>query len=163
MARPNHRPRRNTPEQVDAAVSAMIREYEDTGDIAALHDFRLMERLNIRTTTLDNYYSGEADRQAAKDDPPEDDTADNNGVKEPGDNSIKQTYRGALKRLIAYRQLECVRHISSGGASTTITGWIFLSKQPHWGGFQDVQRQVNSGVQEFRVTISGPDGKPLNG
>lgn len=153
MARAAHRPRRNTPEQVAAAVDAMIREYRETDNIDALTDFALLERLgNISPRTLERYYDGTADRAL---------TDDNERDNIAGDNSTKQTYGDALKRLVEFRRGTCVRHIASGGASTTITGWIFLSKQPHWGGFQDVQRQERTGVQEFKITLSGPDGKKI--
>ena len=152
MSRPNHRPRRNTPEQVEKAVDEMIAEYESTQDISALHDIRLMEKLNVRSRTLDNYYSGESDRQAAKDLSPDDNTM--------GENGIKQTYCGALKKLISYRQLTCIRHLTEDRFNS---GWIFLSKQPHWGGFQDVQRGEQTVKADFRVTLTGPDGKTISG
>ena len=151
--RPNHRPRRNTPEQVAEAVQDMIREYQETGDIGKLTDYALLVKLgNITSRTLEDYYQGTTDNAML-----EDYKQDNPGV----DISTKMTYRDALKDLVEFRRSEAVRHIASGGAATSITGWIFLSKQPHWGGFQDVQREVRTGVQEFKVTISGPDGKAL--
>ena len=159
---PGHRPRKATPEQVDKAVDQMLAEYEATGDIGALDDTRLMELLNISPGTLERYYQGRADKALDDEDR---EKAEETGDILPEDGereySTKERYSEALKRLIAYRRRQCVRHIASGGASTTITGWIFLSKQPHWGGFQDVQKQERTGVQEFRVTISGPDGKAI--
>lgn len=161
MARhPGGRPRRNTPEMVDRAISGMIEAYEETGDVQMLDDTELMRRLNISPGTLERYYQGRADK-ALEDDEAEADTADNNISSGEREYSTSERYSEALKRLVAYRRRICIKNIASGGASTTITGWIFLSKQPHWGGFQDVQRQERTGVQEFRVTISGPDGKPL--
>ena len=154
---PGGRPRRNSPEMVDRAITGMIEAYEETGDVQMLDDTELMRRLNISPGTLERYYQGRAD--IALED--EDSTEDNNISTGEREYSTKERYSEALKRLVAYRRRICIKNIASGGASTTITGWIFLSKQPHWGGFQDVQRQVNTGVQEFRVTISGPDGKPI--
>ena len=137
------RPRKNTPEMVRNAVDKMIAEYEETLDISKLHDIRLMQILgNVKATTIESYYLGDADKH----------------LKEEEKNSTKGGYRDALKKLIAYRQAVCVKNIAE---SRTPAGWIFLSKQPHWGGFQDVQKQERSGTQEFKVTICGPDGKPL--
>lgn len=151
---PGHRPRRNTPEQVDKAVMSMIADYEATGDVGTLTDFSLLQRLgNISPRTLERYYDGTADR-ALQDEAKQD--------IQQGESSTVQSYGDALKRLVEYRRAVCVQHIASGGAATTITGWIFLSKQPHWGGFQDVQRQERTGVQEFKVTLSGPDGKAIS-
>jgi hypothetical protein len=131
----------------------MIQEYRATENIDALTDFALLERLgNISPRTLERYYDGTTDRLLEEREKQENTAAGNN---------TKQTFGDALKRLVEYRRGVCVRHIASGGASTTITGWIFLSKQPHWGGFQDVQRQERTGVQEFKITLSGPDGKSM--
>lgn len=162
MAHPGGRPRHNSPEGLAKAVERMIREYEDSGDISALHDIRLMQILgNISPRTLERYYDGSADRALEDEDAAgmEDDIIpgeDNNNM--PGKNSTKQRYGDAMKKLVAYRQRVCVQHIAE---DRQVAGWIFLSKQPHWGGFQDVQRQEKTGVQEFKITISGPDGKPL--
>ena len=159
--RPNHRPRRNTPEQVAEAVQDMIREYQETGDVGKLTDYALLVKLgNIAPRTLERYYDGTADKALLAD--MEDDSGEDiNGKNRDGEEYTKATYGEAVKGLIEFRRSEAVRHIASGGAATSITGWIFLSKQPHWGGFQDVQREVRTGVQEFKVTISGPDGKAL--
>lgn len=147
------RPRKNTPEQVVQAVDKAITEYQESGDIGKLTDFHLLELLgNISCHTLENYYDGTADKAYL-------DELDNKGVEE----YKKFGYCDALKRLIQFRRSECVRHIASGGASTSITGWIFLSKQPHWGGFQDVQRVENKGQQSINIRISGPGGKALDG
>lgn len=155
MPRPNHRPRRNTPEQVNNAVNDMIQEYRDTENVDCLTDFALLSKLgNISSRTLERYYDGTADKALLVDNT-ENNTGNNNNT---GEEYIKATYGDALKRLIEFRRAVCVRHIAAGGQ---VTGWIFLSKQPHWGGFQDVQRVEKTGSQEFRVCISGPDGKPL--
>ena len=153
---PGHRPRRNTPEQVEKAVDKAIMEYQETGDIGKLTDYNILQILgNITVDTLERYYNGKAD-EALFDDP-EFIQQDNEREEE----YKKRGYSVALKRLVEYRRNECVRHIASGGASTSITGWIFLSKQPHWGGFQDVQRYESKGQQSINIQISGPDGKAL--
>lgn len=137
------RPRKNSPERVRAAVELVIAEYEETQDIKALHDINLLRILgNISADTLDRYYSGEADKHLTRDEV----------------NKTKGGYAVALKKLIAYRQAVCCQHIAE---DRTVAGWIFLSKQPRWGGFRDVQVQEKTGTQEFKVTICGPDGKPL--
>ena len=153
---PGHRPRRNTPEQVRKAVDQMIRTYRETGDVDSLTDFALLDILgNISPRTLERYYDGSADKALQDADSYD---ADTDSV---GDNSIKEGYGDALKRLVEFRRATCVSHIASGGASTTITGWIFLSKQPHWGGFQDIQRVEKTGNQSFSIQLLGADGKPL--
>ena len=140
---PGGRPRRNRPEDISNAVDTMIAQYEETLDIKALHDINLLSILgNISSDTLDRYYSGEADKAIPKEEV----------IKTKGG------YAGALKKLIAYRQAVCCQHIAE---DRTVAGWIFLSKQPRWGGFRDVQVQEKTGTQEFKVTICGPDGKPL--
>ena len=76
--------------------------------------------------------------------------------------TTNERYSEALKKLIVYRRQACIRGMFSGGPSTTVTACIFLSKQPHWGGFQDVIRQETKGTQEFKITLSGPDGKAIS-
>lgn len=140
---PGGRPRRNRPEDISAAVDTMIAQYEETLDIKALHDINLLSILgNISIDTLERYYNGAADKALPKDEL----------------TKTKGGYSAALKRLVAYRQAVCVQHIAE---DRTVAGWIFLSKQPHWGGFQDVQKQEVKGKQEFKVTICGPDGKAI--
>ena len=152
------RPRRNTPEQVRKAVDEMIARYQETGDVAALTDFTLLSLLgNIAPRTLERYYDGTADKALLEEYKRDNNTGDNI----TGEEYTKATYGDALKRLIEYRRAACVQHIAGGGASTTITGWIFLSKQPHWGGFQDVQRQEIKGNQTFTVKLAGPDGASM--
>lgn len=165
MARhPGGRPRRNTPEQVDTAIDSMIAEYEESGDIKLLDDTELMQRLKISPGTLERYYQGSADKAL---DNADIDTAEaeGNGIDNNINNnsytreySTKERYAEALKKLIAYRRRVCISHLTQDRFNT---GWIFLSKQPHWGGFQDVQRTESSGRQEIKVCISGPDGRPL--
>lgn len=137
------RPRKNSPERVRAAVDKAIAEYEESLDIQALHDINILRILgNISVDTLERYYNGEADKHLSRDEI----------------NKTKGGYSAALKKLIAYRQAVCVKNIAE---SRTPAGWIFLSKQGHWGGFQDVQKQEVKGKQEFKVTICGPDGKAI--
>ena len=163
------RPRFCQPEDVSRAVDQMIRDYNTSGDVGQLTDYQLLDRLRISSRTLERYYDGTADRALIKE--LEQKAAEagagtdteieyNNTSIQPEDSTIS-TYGGALKRLIEYRRAEAVRHIAGGGASTTITGWIFLSKQPHWGGFQDVQRTEARTKQDITVTITGADGKAL--
>lgn len=151
---PGGRPRRNTPEQVDAAVNEMIAAYEETGDIQMLDDTELMRRLNVSPGTLERYYQGRFDK-----DPDGDNSIDNNNnTNMPGEISTKSSYAEALKKLIAHRRRICVAHIT---ADRFNTGWIFLSKQPHWGGFQDVQRTETKQSGTFTVCITDSSGKPL--
>lgn len=148
------RPRKNLPDDVAGYVDRMIAEYEDSGDVRSLTDYRLLSLARVSPDTVERWYNGESD-QALQSDPdtPED-------VKQ---RYINFSYAGALKRLVEYRRAACVQHIAGGGASTTITGWIFLSKQPHWGGFQDIQRGEQTVKADFRVTLTGPDGKTISG
>lgn len=148
------RPRKNLPDDVARFVDQMIREYESTDDVRALTDYRLITLAGVSVDTLEHWYNGVSDR-AMQEDP---DTPDS--IKEK---YIKSGYSDALKRLVEYRRSQAVSHIASGGASTSITGWIFLSKQPHWGGFQDIQRGEQTVKADFRVTLTGPDGKTING
>lgn len=136
------RPRKNRPQDVARAVDTMIQEYESTGDIGFLHDIELLRLLgNVKTRTLERYYDGSADKALSQE-----------------EIRITGGYGEALKKLISYRQKVCVQHIAE---DRTVAGWIFLSKQPHWGGFQDVQKTEVKGKQEFKVTICGPDGKAI--
>ena len=151
---PGHRPRRNTPEQVEKAVDQMIAEYESGGDIRSLHDIHLLEILgNISVDTLERYYNGKADAPLL-----EEQSIDNNINNSDGETYTKKGYSAVLKKLISYRQMVCLQHLTSDRFNT---GWIFLSKQPHWGGFQDVQRVEKQSAGTFTVCIAGPDGKPL--
>ena len=150
------RPRRNTPEQVDKAIDQMIAAYEETGDITKLDDTELMKILNISPGTLERYYQGRADK--ALDDADRESIADNSDIDTEREYSTKDRYAEALKKLIAYRRRICVQHIT---ADRFNTGWIFLSKQPHWGSFQDVQRVEKQSSGSFTVCIAGPDGKPI--
>ena len=144
--------RKTMPETVSAAVDDLIQQYQDTGDVKYLTDFSVMEKLGISSRTLDRFYDGEADKSLLE--------ADNIS---DSDKEIykKHGYGEAIKRLIMFRRSECIQHIATGKASQSITGWIFLSKQPRWGGFQDVQRTETKQSGTFTVCIAGPDGRPL--
>lgn len=146
------RPRKVSPEAVAEAVDKAIKEYMETGDVQALTDYAIMQRLNISSRTLDKYYDGEADAALLE---------DNNISSIDREKYKKYGYCESIKRLVEFRRAECVRHIASGGASTSITGWIFLSKQGRWGGFQDVQRTETKQSGTFTVCITDSTGKPL--
>lgn len=143
------RPRKVSPETVSAAVDGMIKAYQDTGSVDALTDYELMQRLDISSRTLDRYYSGDADDALLQDD---------NITDTERDKYKKYGYGAAVKKLIEFRRAVCVQHIATDRFNT---GWIFLSKQPRYGGFQDVQRVEKSGNQVFTVCIQGPDGQPI--
>ena len=153
---PGGRPRRNTPEPVDKAIDQMIAAYEETGEIQRLDDTELMRILNISPGTLERYYQGRADK--ALDDAEQESIDNNNYADTEREYSTKERYAEALKKLIAYRRRICLQHLTSDRFNT---GWIFLSKQPHWGGFQDVQRVEKQASGSFTVCIAGADGKPL--
>lgn len=145
------RPRTNYPDDVSKAIDGIIREFQDTGDIFVLSDFHVADVLNIGRRTLDKYYDGEADK-ALQDDP---DTPDN--IKAKYKNS---GYCDAIKRLVDFRSAICQQQMCQG---KNIPAWIFLSKQGRYGGFQDVQRGEQSVKADFRITLTGPDGKTVGG
>lgn len=144
------RPRRNSVEAFAAAIDACIASYRETGDARDLDDIALLDRLNISPSQLDRYKAGEIDAAIAR----TTEQSDNGD----GENAIKRTYADELKRLKLFRAGECVRHITQDRSPT---GWIFLSKQPGWGGFSDIQRQETSGKQEITVTLKGADGREM--
>ena len=146
------RPRKVSPEAVSEVIDDLIRDYQDDGDVKHLTDYAVMQALGISSRTLDSYYEGEADERLQK---------DNNLSDSDKERYKKHGYCEAVKRLILFRRSECIQHIATGKASQTITGWIFLSKQPRWGGFQDVQKVEKSGNQTFTVCIADHDGKAL--
>ena len=150
------RPRKNTPDQVRAAVDRMIQEYTETNDIDKLSDFHLLELLgNISVDTLERYYNGKADAALL------DSIDNNNNNTETETDYIKSGYTAVLKRLIEYRRQVCVRNIAGARNGSTITGWIFLSKQPHYGGLTDVQRTETRGEQKFTICIADSTGQAL--
>lgn len=145
------RPRRNSIEAFAAAIDACIASYRETGDARDLDDIALLDRLKISPSQLDRYKAGEIDAAIAR----TTEKSDN----DDNENTIKRTYADELKRLKLFRAGECVRHITQDRSPT---GWIFLSKQPGWGGFSDIQRQETSGKQEITVTLKGADGRDLH-
>lgn len=145
------RPRRNYPEDVDKYVEEMISAFDVSQDAKDLTDYRLASLAKVSIDTVERWYNGEADK-ALQDDP---DTTEDIKRK-----YIKAGYSDALKKLVAFRSQACISHIAQDRIAT---GWIFLSKQPHWGGFQDVQRGEQTVKADFRVTLTGPDGKTISG
>ena len=148
------RPRRNSIEAFAAAIDACIAAYEESGNPRDLSDSVLLYRLKISPQQLDRYYSGEIDAAIAR----TTDTIDNDD-NDGDEKTTKRTYEGELKRLKLYRSAECIQHITQDRSPT---GWIFLSKQPRWGGFADVQKAETTGKQEITVTVKGADGRELH-
>lgn len=131
---------RNTPEKVAKAVDELITDYEENGVLPT--DYRLQKKLGVAIRTTQRWYDGFYDK---------DEDEEETGL----------TYKEAMSRLVEYRRQICVDQIA-GGASNKVTGWIFLSKQKLWGGFQDsVQRTETTGKQSITISIAGSDGKPL--
>ena len=151
------RPRRNSIEAFAAAIDACIAAYEESGNPRDLSDSVLLSRLKISPQQLDRYYSGEIDAAVAR--TTEQSRNDDNDDGENNENTTKRTYEGELKRLKLYRSAECIQHITQDRSPT---GWIFLSKQPRWGGFADVQKAETTGKQEITVTVKGADGRELH-
>lgn len=149
------RPRRNSIEAFAAAIDACIAAYEESGNPRDLSDSVLLSRLKISPQQLDRYYSGEIDAAVAR----TTEQSENDGNNEGEENTTKRTYEGELKRLKLYRSAECIQHITQDRSPT---GWIFLSKQPRWGGFADVQKAETTGKQEITVTVKGADGRELH-
>ena len=149
------RPRRNSIEAFAAAIDACIAAYEESGNPRDLSDSVLLYRLKISPQQLDRYYSGEIDAAVAR----TSEQSDNYGNDGDENNTTKRTYEGELKRLKLYRSAECIQHITQDRSPT---GWIFLSKQPRWGGFADVQKAETTGKQEITVTVKGADGRELH-
>ena len=152
------RPRRNSIEAFAAAIDACIAAYEDSGNPRDLSDSVLLSRLKISPQQLDRYYSGEIDAAIART-TEKSNNDDNDGNNDGEENTTKRTYEGELKRLKLYRSAECIQHITQDRSPT---GWIFLSKQPRWGGFADVQKAETTGKQEITVTVKGADGRELH-
>lgn len=124
------------PDRVADVVEEMIDEYMESGILPT--DFRLQEKVKVSQRTIDRWYSGELDRE---------------------DDEV--SYKDSLQRLISFRSQLCIENLANG-ASNKATNWIFLAKQPRWGGFQDsVQRTETKGSQDIKITIAGADGKPL--
>ena len=157
------RPRRNSIEAFAAAIDACIAAYEETDDAHDLTDYALAQRLKLSIDQLDAYYEGEPDRAIARVEARErakrGETEENTEEDFEDGSPIKRTYHGELKRLKLYRSAECIQHITQDRSPT---GWIFLSKQPRWGGFADVQKAETTGKQEITVTVKGADGRELH-
>lgn len=125
------RPRKIRPADIKKAVDGLVREYENEGVLPT--DFRLTERLGVTVEELDGYY-----REGA----------------EPGSDEYSQQ----MKRLIQFRRQICVEALAQGKQAT---GWIFLSKQPRWGGMRDMQKSDAAGRAPVEILLCGADGKPL--
>lgn len=133
------RPVKCTPDQVAKAVDELILDYEQKGIMPT--DYNLMKKLGVQVKTLQRWYDGFYDEEEEE--------------------ATSITYQAAMNRLVEFRRAICVEQIASG-ASNKVTGWIFLSKQKLWGGFQDsVQRTETKGTQAITISIAGADGKPL--
>ena len=127
------RPRKVKPQDVKGAVDALVRDYEQEGILPT--DFRLMERLGISDMELDGYYRRCFDSAAAPD-----------------------GYTRQIRRLIRFRSQICVENLAAGKQAT---GWIFLSKQPRWGGMRDAQKGDSSKNEPVEILLCGANGKPL--
>lgn len=130
--------RRCTPAEVNEHIDRMIEEYRENGELPT--DFRLMEIAKVSSRTLDRWYSGDQDKES---------DVDESGAK---------LYKEAMNRLVQFRSQLCVEKIAENPKAS---GWIFLSKQKRWGGFQDVQKVESAGTQKLEISIKGADGKPL--
>lgn len=145
------RPRKNDVEGVNKAIDELIADYIHNDVLPT--DYRLMDKLSISSRTLDRFYEGYFDRK--------DGFNENDDVNlDVDDKSTKETYVGAVKRLIEFRRQICVDNLAKSKQGQT--GWIFLSKQPRWGGFQDVQRTESKGEQKLEIIIKDHNGKPVN-
>lgn len=130
-----------TKEIVAKAVEELIEEYDPDCKDTMPTDYRLMQKTGASVATVTRWYDGTADKE--------------------DDDEEAVTYKNIMQKLIDFRRHLCIENIACGVSNKT-TGWIFLSKQPRWGGFQDsVQRVENNGKQDIKITIAGADGKPL--
>ena len=129
------RPVKCTPEQLKEAVDKLIYDYETRAIVPT--DYRLTQMTGVSKKTQERWYDG---------------------FYEDGENS---GYQDHMSRLVEFRSQICVENIAAGTANK-VTGWIFLSKQKLWGGFQDsIQRTETNGKQDIKITVSGADGKPV--
>lgn len=126
-----------TAQEAKKALEKLFRECEGIEDAAEvadkLSDYSVAKLLGVSSHTLERYMLGST----------ESDYSEMNDV---------------FKALIDYRQRLCVRNIAKGGQ---VTGWIFLSKQRSWGGFQDVQKVESKGSQRIEISLNGSNGKPI--
>ena len=127
------RPRKVKPQDVKGAVDALVRDYEQEGILPT--DFRLMERLGVSDMELDGYYRRCFDSAATSD-----------------------GYARQIRRLIRFRGQICVENLAAGKQAT---GWIFLSKQPRWGGMRDGQKGESGKNEPVEILLCGANGKPL--
>ena len=127
------RPRKIRPEDLKGAVDALMADHEREGILPT--DFRLMERLGISDGELDSYYRRCFDREAAPD-----------------------GYTRQLRRLIRFRGQICEENLAAGKQAT---GWIFLSKQPRWGGMKDAQKSEAVRPEPMEIRLCGANGKPI--
>lgn len=126
-----------SPERVAEIVEELISDYLNEGIVPT--DFRLGQKAGVSPRTIDSWYNGERDRGEEND----------------------TTYKSQMQRLINFRSQICQDNLASGKQATN---WIFLSKQARWGGFTDsIQKMETSGKQDIKITIAGPDGKPMKG
>ena len=117
------------PADIQRAVDALVREYENEGVLPT--DFRLMERLDIPAEQLDEYYRSCFVSPARGDE-----------------------YGRQMQRLIQFRRQICVEALAQGKQAT---GWIFLSKQPRWGGMRDMQKGETAGREPVEILLRGAD------
>lgn len=130
----NGRPVKCTPERLKEAVDQLIYDFETRAVVPT--DYRLTQLTGVSKKTQERWYDG---------------------FYEDGENS---GYQEHMQLLVSFRSQICVQNIAS--ASSNKAGWIFLSKQKLWGGFQDsIQRTETSGKQDIKITVSGADGKPV--
>lgn len=127
------RPRKVKPQDVQAAVDALVADYQREGILPT--DFRLMEGLGICDGELDGYYLRCFDPAASRD-----------------------GYVRQLRRLIQFRRQICVENLAAGKQAT---GWIFLSKQQRWGGMRDAQKNEGGKAEPVEILLCGANGKPL--
>lgn len=127
------RPRKVRPQDVKQAVDSLVREYEQESILPT--DFRLMERLGISDGELDGYYDRSFDHAGSP------------------DGCVRQ-----IRRLIRFRNQICVENLAAGKQAT---GWIFLSKQPRWGGMRDGQKADGGKPEPVEILLCGANGKPL--
>lgn len=130
------RPRTRTPAEIEGIVDALIAECEGKEpavQASILSDYNVQKRIGLGYKQLNKYLTGGPDGEFAD-------------------------YVEVMQKLVAFRNKLCVEGIAKGGQNT---GWIFLSKQNLWGGFQDVQKVENNGKQSIEIKINGANGKPF--
>lgn len=146
---------------VMAAVDKIINEHENGGPIPT--DYQLMTALNCSPRTIDKLYAAfngspaagnykDTDNDEENDGPvitniDSIDNIDNSGIVDS--NNI--TYSDAIKKLVLYREnMVTAGMLKAGGAAT---GFIFLAKQKHYGGFTDKVVNENNGGMDIAVKL----------